>query len=119
MVRVGPTPPSAGTLGSSRSQHAGSSARAAASSTFRHRTVITNKDDPPRGTGASRGYQTTAARGEKPPATRWSRRPRGVCVAVTGNAPRLQRGGALQMFVQFRGRPAPRLVVPDGAPREE
>src|SRR5262249_58230137 len=64
MVRVGPTPPSPGTLGRSRFQHAGSSAQAAASSTFRHRTVITDKDDPPRGTDVSRGYQTTAARGE-------------------------------------------------------
>src|SRR6185369_16111210 len=47
MVSVGPTPPSAGTLGSSRSMHAGSARQAAAMSSGLQRTVITDKGDPP------------------------------------------------------------------------
>src|SRR5262245_50279298 len=55
MVSVGPTPPSAGTLGSSRSRQAGSTRQDAARSTLLQRTVITDKDDPPGGADATRG----------------------------------------------------------------
>src|SRR5215469_1254304 len=71
MVRVGPTPPSAGMLGSSRSQQAGSSVQAVASSTFRYRTVITDKETLPEGEDDAPGYQTTCR------APRRAERPRG------------------------------------------
>src|SRR4030095_15976078 len=53
MVSVGPTPPSAGTLGSSSSRQAGSSRQEAARSTLLRRTVITDKNDPPGGADAT------------------------------------------------------------------